>query len=381
MVTADGRDVKVSNGVKIQDVARLATVSPSTVSNVLNGRDERMRPETKERVLHAIEQLSYTPSQVARQLKTGQVKIIGLIVPSVANPFWGMVARDVESVALTYGYQVLLCNAERNPVRERHYAESLWASGVRGVIFGSSPISFEHLAPLAKRGLLVVAFDRQAQSADQVVASSVGVDNVLGGRLAAEHLISLGHRHIGFLSGPIRTVSRRDRLDGHFTALVEAGIEPDPGLIWEGSSISAYGDIEGADLGRIGARALLDRPYRPTAICAINDMYALGAYAGASDLGLRVPDDVSIVGFDDISIAAVAQPALTTVKQPLSAMMQAVVTSLISRLEGVQTIPAEHIIVPPELIIRSSTTEFLLELSSFTDVLPIVQAAPHRSKR
>lgn len=339
----------------IQDVARLAQVSTSTVSNVINGRHERMRPETRERVVQAMEQLGYSPSQMARQLKTGHSKILGLIVPSVANPFWGMVARDVESVALTYGYQVLLCNAERNPVRELHYAESLWASGVRGVIFGSSPISFDHLAGLAKRGLIVVAFDRQAQSADQVVANSVGVDNVLGGRIAAEHLIGLGHRHIGFLSGPIRTVSRRDRLDGHHEALRAAGIEPDPSMVWQGSSISAFGDIEGAELGRLGARSLLDRPNRPTALCAINDMYALGAYAGANDLGLKVPDDVSIIGFDDIAIAEVAQPSLTTVRQPLRPMMQAIVTTLISRLEGMTPDGATHTTVTPELVIRHST--------------------------
>lgn len=347
--------MRANQRVKIRDVARFAQVSPSTVSNVLNGRDERMRPETKARVEQAIHQLGYTPSEAARQLKTGHVKIIGLIVPSVANPFWGMVARDVESVALTYGYQVLLCNAERSPVRERHYAESLWASGVRGVIFGSSPVSFDHLTALAKRGLVVVAFDRQAQNADQVVANSVGVDNVLGGRLAAEHLIGLGHRHIGFLSGPIRTVSRRDRLNGHHAALEAAGIFTDPTLVWEGSSISAFGDIEGVELGREGARSLLDRSKPPTAICAINDMYALGAYAGANDLGLKVPDDVSIIGFDDIAIAEVAQPALTTVRQPLRPMMQAVVTSLISRLEGMTTDGATHTTAAPELVVRAST--------------------------
>lgn len=345
----------MTDPVKIHDVARLAKVSPSTVSNVLNGRNERMRPETKSRVLQAIEQLGYTPSHLARQLKTGHVKIIGLIVPSVANPFWGMVARDVESVALTYGYQVLLCNAERNPLRERHYAESLWSSGVRGVIFGSSPLSFDHLAALAKRGLLVVAFDRKVQSADQVVVNSVGVDNVLGAQIAAEHLLRLGHRQIGFLSGPIRTVSRQDRLQGHHAALRAASIEPDPSLVWEGSSISAYGDIEGVELGRTGARSLLDRPNPPTAICAINDMYALGAYAGASDLGFRVPDDVSIVGFDDIAMAEVAQPALTTVRQPLAAMMQSAVTSLIGRLEGMDAATPEHVTVTPELIVRRST--------------------------
>ncbi|MBO0795878.1 MAG: LacI family DNA-binding transcriptional regulator, partial [Ktedonobacteraceae bacterium] len=213
----------MAESVSVRDVARLAKVSASTVSNVLNGRLDRMRPETTKRVLNAIAKLGYTPNQLARQLKTGYVPIIGLIVPSVANPFWGVVARSVEEAAQAYGYQTLLCNAERDPGREQRYAETLWSSGIRGVIFGSSPLSFDHIAPLAKRGLQIVAFDRQMQSADQVIVDSVGVDNVLGTRLAVKHLLDLGHRQIGFLSGPIRTISRLDRLAGYRAALQEAG--------------------------------------------------------------------------------------------------------------------------------------------------------------
>lgn len=345
----------MSNPVKIQDVARLAKVSPSTVSNVMNGRHERMRPETLLRVRNAIEELGYLPSSSARLLKGGHAHTIGLIVPSVANPFWGVVARDVENIARTYGYQVLLCNAERNPLRERQYAETLLANGVKGVIFGSSPISFDHVTPLIKRGLLVLEFDRKAQSTDQVLLNSVGVDNVEGMRLATHHLIQQGHQRIGFLSGPIRTVSRVDRLGGYKLALERAGLDVDPDLIWQGSSISAFGDVEGAELGRSGARTLLTLPEPPTAMIGINDMYALGAYAGANDRGLRVPDDLSIVGFDDIPIADVAQPPLTTVRQPLSAMANAAVTLLISLLEGTPAEPVEHILITPTLIERSST--------------------------
>ena len=342
--------------VRIQDVARLAGVSTTTVSNVLNGRHARMRSTTYERVLQAIKQLGYTPSQLARQLKTGHVRIIGLIVPSVANPFWGIVARNIESAAQAHGYQVLLCNAERDPERERHYAEALWASGIRGVIFGSSPISFDHLEPLARRGLQVIAFDRRSRNADEVVQDSVGVDNAQGARLAVKHLVGLGHRRIGFLSGPIRTVSRLDRLHGYQAVLEEAGVEFDPGLVWEGSSISAFGDIEGAELGRTAARDLLSASRPPTALVAINDMYALGAYAGATSLGFNVPRDVSIVGFDDIAMAEVAQPPLTTIRQPLPEMMRAAVSFLIGRMDGSRTSESQFLVMAPELVIRASTT-------------------------
>lgn len=314
-----------------------------------------MRPETCERVRRAVEQLGYTPNRLARQFRTGHARAFGLVVPSVANPFWGFVARGVEKAALERGYQVLLCNAERDRDREAAYAHTLLDSGVRGVIFGSSPLSFDHLGPLTDRGLRIVAFDRSAADSDLVV-DSVQIDNVLAARLAIAHLTGLRHRRIGFLSGPIRTVSRRDRLAGYRRALTEAGIEPDDELVWEGASLTSFGDAEGTELGRAGAHQLLSRPERPTSLFTINDMYALGAYAGARDLGLRIPEDVSIVGFDDIPLLAeIATPALTSVRQPLEEMMRIATTHLIDRLEGTRTGPAEHVTVAPELVVRSST--------------------------
>ena len=341
----------------IEDVALLAKTSPSTVSNLLNGRLDRMSPETRDRIERAMAQLSYTPNQLARQLKTGQVPILGLIVPSVANPFWGSFAQFVEEAACSRGYQVLLGNAGRDPAQEERYAESLSSYGVRGVIFGSSPLSLAHVQALVRRGLRAVTFDRDTAQFDRQTESeidSVTIENVKGGRIATEYLLSLGHRRIGFLSGPLRTVSRLERLNGFRTALANAGLEPDEDLFWEGSSSHGYGDVEGAEFGRRAARELLERPNPPTALFAINDMYALGAYAGAQDLGVRVPEGVSIVGFDDITFAEVAQPPLTTVRQPLREMLQVTVSMLIDRLEGRRLGPADHLTFRPELIVRAS---------------------------
>ncbi|MGH3489519.1 MAG: LacI family DNA-binding transcriptional regulator [Actinopolymorphaceae bacterium] len=342
--------------VSLHDVARRAGVSPSTVSNVLNGRHGRTRAETSERVRAAIRELGYVPNQLARQFRTGQVRTIGLIVPSVANPFWGFVAQRVEQAASERGYQVLLCNAERDAEREARFAETLLDSGVRGLIFGSSPLSFDHLAGFGDRGLQVVAFDRSLAGAGSVVVGSVEIDNVLAARLAISHLTGLGHRRIGFLSGPIQTVSRRERLAGYQQALAAVGIEPDPELVWEGASVTAFGDAEGAELGRSGAHHLLSRPDRPTALFTINDMYAIGAYAGARDLGLRVPDDVSVLGFDDLPVLAeVAVPPLTTVRQPLPEMMRLATEQLIGRLVGERVGEPEHVTATPELVVRQST--------------------------
>ena len=341
--------------ITIHDVARLARVSPSTVSNLLNGRKDRMRSGTMERVQQAIDRLGYTPSGLARQLKNGYAPIIGLVVPSVANPFWGAMARAVEETALAHGYRVLLGNSERDLERELAYAEDMFAQGIRGIIFGSSPPSLAYLGALVERGLRIVAFDRRSRREDRFDIDSVGINNVHAGHLATEHLLALGHRRIGFLSGPIRTVSRMDRLEGYRAALAEAAIKLDPRLIWEGAVSSAFGDTEGAELGRSGAKEILGLADRPTALLMINDMYALGACAGARDLGLRVPNDVSIVGCDDIALADIVDPPLTTIRQPLQAMTRFAVKRLVGYLESTSAEGPSHMSLDPELIVRGST--------------------------
>ncbi len=182
----------------------------------------------------------------------------------------------------------------------------------------------------------------------------ISVDNAAGGYMATRHLLDLGHLRIGFLSGPLKTSSRLERLEGYRNALIDAGIKHDPSLIWAGESPTGAGDVEGADIGRTGARALLSSEEPPTGLITINDMYALGAYAGANDLGFRIPEDVSIVGFDDITMAAMLNPPLTTVKQPISEMMRSAVSTLIERLEGSRSGPAHIVTVPTEIIARKS---------------------------
>lgn len=345
----------MSGKVTITDVAKTAEVSVSTVSNLLNGRSKRMRPETKDRILDAIETLGYTPNRAARQLKTGHTRIVGLIVPSVANPFYSVFARYVEKTALELGYQLLLCNSERKPERERAYAEELYSYGIRGIIFGSGLMQFTHLDDLVEQGLNLVAFDRLTQEQDRLAIDSIGVDNVLAARLATKHLLAQGHTRIGFLSGSLATVSRIDRFKGYKAALDEAGIEPNPNWIWEASSNGAFGDANAAELGRQGAHELFSKVERPSAIFAINDMYALGAYAGARDLGLRIPEDVSIVGMDDIMLTEIAHPPLTTISQPIERIAELATKRLIGRIQDTCTEPQEHIVLTPRLVVRGST--------------------------
>lgn len=344
-----------SGNVTIRNVAKLAKVSSSTVSLVLNGKHDRMRSETCERVLRAVSELGYSPNQMARGLKTGFVPTIGLVVPTVANPFWGEFARCVEHAAMARDYQVLLCNAERVPEREQRYVESMLARGIRGVILGSSPLSLKHLRGVTQRGLQVVAFDRLTHAGEEVELDSVRVDSGYGARLAITHLLELGHRRIGFVSGEVISASRRDRLEGYKKSLEDYGIAAAPELMWMENVGPGKNEEEATEIGRMAAKAQLQLPDPPTAFFAINDMTAIGIYAGVRELGLRIPEDISVVGFDDIHLCQIMNPPITTVRQPLDELMDAAVGLLLARMEGKRLSGPEHLTLTPQLVVRGST--------------------------
>lgn len=343
----------------IADVARLADVSTSSVSNLLNGRSQRMRPATEKRIQDAIKKLGYTPSFAARQLKTGHSPFIGLIVPSIADPFFGSFARFVEEAATGSGYQVLLGNSDRLAEREKAYAEMLWGSGVRGVIFGSSLVKFDHLERLYKEGMHFVSFYRSAHHGDKFSADSIGVDNIQATRLLTKHLLALGHRRIGFISGPTDMICRVDRVEGYTKTLEEANIDIDQQLIWEGDHPSPGIAAAYLELGRQGAHYLLSLSDPPSAIIAINDMHALGACAGARDLGVSVPEGLSVAGIDDIMFTGVSVPPLTTVKQPIQDIARLSVERVINRLENDDPQESIRLMLPSSLVVRESTVRFV----------------------
>lgn len=342
-------------GATIQQVAEAAGVSPSTVSNLLNGRAHRMLPETRRRVERAIERLGYRPNRAARQLRTGRTHTVGLVVPSVGNPFWGAFARHLESAALAEGYHVLLCNSERDPERERQYIDELWSDGIRGVILCSSLPSLDHLRPLIDRGLQLVAFDRVAQADDPDSLVSISIDNAVGAQLATAHLTGLGHRRLAFVSGALGSVNRKHRYRGFVDALELAGLPEDRGVLWSGGSAERFGDVEAAELGRAAARELLSGGDPPTGIVAVNDMCALGVCRGIRDVGRRVAHDVSVVGFDDIVLADLSDPPLTTVRQPSPEMAASAFAELKGRVENPRPTQGRSLLVRPELIVREST--------------------------
>lgn len=341
--------------ITIQQVARAAGVSPSTVSNLLNGRAHRMQPETRVRVESAIKRLGYRPNRAARQLRTGRTQTIGLVVPSVGNPFWGAFARHLESAALAEGYHVLLCNSERNPERERQYIDELWSDGIRGVVLCSSLPSLEHVRPLIERGLRLVTFDRVAQADDPGSLVSVSIDNALGAQLATSHLTGLGHRRLAFVSGALGSVNRKDRYRGFVDALDAAGLPASSAVRWSGAAAEHFGDVEAAELGRTAARELLAGDDPPTGIVAVNDMCALGVCRGIRDSGRKVAFDVSVVGFDDIVLADLYDPPLTTVRQPSPELATAAFAELKARIEDPGLTHGRSLLVRPELVVRQST--------------------------
>ena len=337
----------------IYQVAQAAGVSPSTVSNVLNGRDGRMLPQTRKRVLQAMDRLGYRPNRAARQLRTGRTRAIGLVVPSVANPFWGSFARHLEAAALERDHHVLLCNSERDPRREQDYVAELWADGLRGIVLCTSPTSLAHLADPIADGLALVAIDRTAQPDDPSSVTNISIDNVVGTRLAADHLLGLGHRRIGFVSGAVRTVNRAERHRGFLSALHAAGDEAEP-IIWD--SGDDYADLDAAELGRTATDELLarDPSERPTAVLAMNDMTALGVCAAAREAGVVPGRDLSVIGFDDIVLAGLTWPTLTTVRQPLERMATVAVEHVLRALDGEEP-NGGSLLMRPELVVREST--------------------------
>ena len=340
--------------VTIQQVAAEAGVSPTTVSNFLTGRSERMQAETRDRVSAAIDRLGYRPNRAARALRTGKAHSIGLVVPSVANPFWGTFANELERASIGAGYSVLLGNTERDPARELRYVEDLWDAGVRSIVLGTSLPSLEHLQPFLDKGLRLVTFDRPVQPTDPTSVLSVSVDNSVGGYLGTAHLVALGHERVSFVAGALHSLNRTARYRGFCSALEEAGLDPAEQAPWAGADAIPAGAAEAAAIGREAVTALLTGPRPPTAIMAINDMTALGVCSGIRALGLTIGRDVSVVGFDDIVLATLCDPPLTTVRQPLADLARLALREAVGEPDDAAT-RGGSVLLRPELIVRGST--------------------------
>jgi LacI family transcriptional regulator len=330
--------------VTMRDVADQAGVSITTVSHVVN--DTRpVSAELRERVLAAMQQLGYRPNRLARSLRRGETHTIGMIVPDSANPFFAELARGVEDASFEHGYSVILCNSDGDLDKEMLYTNVLSERRVDGILFVAAGVSSERIRDLQSKHMPLVVVDRDLPD---LTVDSVLTDNARGGRAATLHLVELGHRRIGCITGPSGLTPSAERVTGYLSALDESSIPVDDRLI-------VRGDFQ-YQAGYQAARGLLTLADAPTAIFACNDLMAVGAVSAAVELGLHIPHDLSVVGFDDVQLASFANPPLTTVVQPKYEMGVVATTMLLERVRALDAPPRRRLL-ETRLRIRQSTAQ------------------------
>jgi LacI family transcriptional regulator, galactose operon repressor len=331
----------------ITEVARLAGVSTATASRVVSDSDYPVSAATRERVLEAARTLDYVPNALARGLLKSRVPVVGVIVHDITDPYFAEVVRGVEDAASVDGYLVITCSSERDPERERSYVRLLRSMRAAAVVFAGSGLDDpevnaeieRHLTAMRTDGAAVVHLSPHAGGEPEV-----GVDNEGGIATLVVALAELGHRRIAFLAGPSSLFVARDRLAGYRRGLLEAGIDFDPDLVVRTSFDQAG--------GALGVDTLLAGTAPFTAVACANDLLALGALERFAELGIAVPGDVSVAGFDDITIAAMTAPALSTVRLPLRELGRRGYIQAAGVLTG-DELPSETL--PTELVLRAST--------------------------
>jgi len=341
--------------VTIRDIAKSVNASQATVSRVLSDSDYPVSEAMRDKIKKAAKQMNYTPNLAGRQLKTNTSMTIGIIVPSISNPFYSEVVSGVEEVARQRGYHVLLCNSCQDIELEKNYFRTLLENQVKGVIISSLSKGNEMLAQYSQRGGCVISID-QAQNNSDVF--QVNYDYRRGGYIAIQHLLENGHRRIAYVSAPLDRPSRIGIYKGYQDALREYEAPFDEALLCIAEALEGqyYDGKYEFNNGRTLAKRLLSLPpeKRPTAVFACNDLTALGVMYEFQEHGHRVPDDVSIVGFDNVDLAVMTSPPLTTVEHPKSEMGRFACHMLFQVLEG-DTGQIQEIMLQPKLVHRQST--------------------------
>jgi LacI family transcriptional regulator len=329
----------------IRRVAELASVSLGTVSNVLN-HPHLVSEHTRRRVEQAIAETGFVRNGSARQLRAGHSPLIGLIVLDVSNPFFTEVARGVEDAANATGSIVILCNSDDSVTKEQHYLQSLEEQRVQGLLITPVSNSEASVQQLRRHGIAVVFLDHPSRSPD---LCSVAVDDVLGGELAATHLFAQGHRRIGFLHGPatIRQIAERQR--GVRRAVKRFGLDPQRALL----NITVPG--QNTSEGEASVEALFASEPRPTAVFCANDLLALGLIRGLAKQGIRVPEDLAVVGYDDVDFANVLSPPLTTIRQPKYELGYKAAQLLLEETQYPEHHTHDQVLFRPELLVRESS--------------------------
>lgn len=326
----------------IQDVAKAAGVSVATVSRVINNSPS-VSGNTRDTVMEAIQKLNYQPNLLGRNLRRTETRLVLVLLPSIANPFYARVVKGIEDVAHKNGYNILLCNTDAEQNRERIYLDLLKSRLADGVVFLAPELSQEELTGIGRNYPVVQCCEYK----EGAMVSRVSIDNFGAAYKAVRHLTGLGHRRIAMISARNNFLSTLRRQEGYRQALMDAGLERDETLI-------RFGDY-GFNSGLRAANQLLALKERPTAIFSISDIMAIGAIRAARECGLCVPDDLAVMGFDNISFASMNHPKLTTISQPKYELGCVAMELLLSQIRAEMKEPQE-VFLENELIIRESTT-------------------------
>jgi DNA-binding LacI/PurR family transcriptional regulator len=326
--------------MNIKDIARIAGVSVSTVSLVLNEKPG-VRGETRLRVMSVMEKLNYVPNNIARSLVTKVSKSIGLIVADISELFFGTYARIIQNAVNREGYRLILYNSDNRPDKEGSSLDSLSENGVDGIIM--VPCSEENAGKISRMGIPVVFLDSYVPGVD---ASYVGVHNEEAGRRATEHLIRLGHKRVACVTGPRGFSSSEERIRGYRKALDAHGITFND-LFLRHTDWTVDGGFDAAN-------QLLCLKAVPTALFVTGDTCALGALKAVYGEGLRVPEDIAIVGFDDMMFSAFLKVPMTTVRQPMKALGEQAVKLLFEKIRSNNAASSRRVILQTRLIVRES---------------------------
>ena len=332
--------------VSIKDVARLAGVSIATVSRCLND-PERVRPDTRKRVQSAIDETGYSPNTLAQSFRRGKTHVIMVVLPSVGDPFFTEVMAGIRDVASEQGYSLLINETQFNTMTADQIGSMVVSRQADGIalLASLSPFGTRVLSATSHRALPMV-IGCETITPELSSYPGIHIDNVAAAKEATHYLLGLGHERIAFIYGEHKTLLTQDRENGYREAMTEANKTNDSGWVVEGK-LSLEGAIEATE-------GLLANPIRPTAIFCANDEMAMGCLHAVKAAGLRVPDDISVVGFDDSRYAQIMDPPLTTIRQPARKIGERVMQRLLAEIENGRSHDAKPEIVPHELVIRSS---------------------------
>lgn len=338
-----------SGEVTIKDIARQLDISPSTVSRALKDHPDISR-KTKDAVLELASRLDYHPNSIALSLRKSQTNTIGVIIPEIVHFFFSTVISGIEDIAYNAGYNIILCQSSESYEKEVTDTKALLNSRVDGLLvsYSRETTNFNHFVDLHNRGVPIVFFDRSYKGID---VNSVTVDDFEGSKSAVNHLIDIGCRRIAHLSGPEMLPISQNRFQGYKEALSKAGIPYNPDLVIK--------NVSGIDFeeGYTFANQLLALPERPDAIFANHDLSAIGAMKAIKEHGLRIPEDVAVVGFSDWLMASYTDPSLTTVAQPGFEMGQEAAKLFIQQVkhDDIESYQPISKVLKTHLIIREST--------------------------